>query len=266
MFISPSEITAKTYGIFRLSGRLIALIKEDQIHHIGYRNLNFPPLVPGTFVRRDNRFRATVIVNGQSNWAHVPNSGRLEELFTPDRSIWLSPAGDPARKTAYDLRLVDFDGTLVSVDARLPNYLLAESFAAGALPDLAYPEIRPEASYGDSRLDFRLSGPQGICWLETKSVTLVTDGLAQFPDAPTDRGRKHLMELIRIKELGHRAVVVFIIQRSDAIQFTPHRQADPLFASALEQAAAAGVEIRAFTCNVSLQSIAIAKEISLAFI
>jgi sugar fermentation stimulation protein A len=223
--------------------------------------LNFPPLIPGLFVRRDNRFRATVTVAGQEAWAHVPNSGRLGELFTPGRQVWLSPAGDPARKTAYDLRLVDYQGTLVSVDARLPNKLLAEALATRALPDLDYPEIRPETAHGESRLDFRLSGPQGICWLETKSVTLVTDGLAQFPDAPTARGRKHLQELVKLRQLGHRATVVFVVQRPDADRFAPHRQADPLFAAALQQAAAAGVEIRAFNCRVSLTSITLAAEI-----
>lgn len=223
--------------------------------------MNFPPLVPGLFVRRDNRFRATVSVAGREAWAHVPNSGRLGELFTPGRPIWLSPAAHPARKTAYDLRLVDYQGTLVSVDARLPNHLLAEALAAGGLTDLAYPEIKSEATHGESRLDFRLSGPQGVCWLETKSVTLVADGLAQFPDAPTARGRKHLHELVKIKELGHRAVVVFVVQRPDANRFAPHRQADPLFASALQEAAAAGVEIQAFNCRVSRQSISLAAKI-----
>jgi sugar fermentation stimulation protein A len=223
--------------------------------------LNFPPLIPGRFVRRDNRFRATVAIAGREAWAHVPNSGRLGELFTPGRPVWLSPAGDPARKTAYDLRLVDYQGTLVSVDARLPNHLLAEALAAGALPDLDYPEIRPEVVYGDSRLDFRLTGPRGICWLETKSVTLVTEGLAQFPDAPTARGRKHLHELINIRHSGRRAVVIFVVQRPDATRFAPHRRADPLFAAALQEAAAAGVEIRAFNCHVSLESIALAAEI-----
>jgi len=223
--------------------------------------LNFPPLVPGTFVKRDNRFRATVTVAGENFWAHVPNSGRLEELFIPGRKIWLSPAADPARKTAYDLRLVDYDGTLVSVDARLPNHLLAESLATGDVIDLDYPDIRREVSFGDSRLDFRLSGPQGVCWLETKSVTLVTEGLAQFPDAPTTRGRRHLEELIKARNQGTRAMVVFVVQRPDAIRFTPHRQADPLFATALREAAAAGVEIRALSCNVSHQTITIATEI-----
>jgi sugar fermentation stimulation protein A len=223
--------------------------------------LNFPPLISGLFVKRDNRFRATVTVAGQQAWAHVPNSGRLRELFTPGQKVWLSPAGDPARKTAFDLKLVEYAGTLVSVDARLPNHLLAESLADGAITGLDYPEVKREVSYGDSRLDFRLSGPQGHCWLEAKSVTLVTDGLAKFPDAPTARGRRHVEELIKARNTGDRAVVVFIIQRSDALRFTPHRQADPLLALALERAAAAGVEIRAFTCAVSLQSIAITTEI-----
>jgi sugar fermentation stimulation protein A len=199
--------------------------------------LHFPPLIPGRFIQRDNRFRATVTVAGQEAWAHVPNSGRLGELFTPGRRVWLSPAGNPARKTTYDLRLVDYQGTLVSVDARLPNHLLAESLAAGAVPDLDYPDIKPEARHGESRLDFRLAGPRGICWLEAKSVTLVTDGLARFPDAPTARGRKHLQELIKIRQSGHRAVVIFIIQRPDALRFTPHREADPLFAMTLKEAA-----------------------------
>jgi sugar fermentation stimulation protein A len=224
--------------------------------------LDLPPLVSGRFVRRDNRFRATVSVAGREVWAHVPNSGRLGELFRPGRLLWLSPAGDPARKTAYDLRLVDYQGTLVSIDARLPNHLLAEAIAAGALPDLDYPDIRPEVTHGDSRLDFRLSGPRGVCWLETKSVTLVEDGLAQFPDAPTARGRKHLQELVQLRALGQRAVIAFIIQRPDAVRFAPHFQADPLFATALQEAAAAGVEIRAFTCRVSRRAISLASEIT----
>ncbi len=223
--------------------------------------MDFPPLLPGRFVKRDNRFRATVTVAGREAWAHVANSGRLGELFTPGRPVWLSPAADPARKTAYDLRLVDFAGTLVSVDARLPNYLLAEALSARRLPGLAYPDIRREVALGDSRLDFRLSGPAEVCWLETKSVTLVTEGLAEFPDAPTARGRRHLEELIQARAMGDRAVVVFVVQRSDAHRLTPHRQADPHFASGLELAAAAGVEIRAFTCHVALETITIAVEI-----
>jgi sugar fermentation stimulation protein A len=228
--------------------------------------LILPPLVKGCFVRRDNRFRATVTVAGRQAWAHVPNSGRLRELFTPGQSIWLSPAGDPGRKTAYDLRVVKYSGTLVSVDARLPNPLLAEALTDERLPGFTYPEIRREVTLGDSRLDFRLSGPEGVCWIETKSVTLVTDGLAQFPDAPTARGRKHLSELMKARASGDRAAVVFVVQRADAHRFSPHGQTDPLFATRLHHAAAAGVEIYAFTCNVSLESISLAAEIPIALL
>ncbi|UCG26389.1 MAG: DNA/RNA nuclease SfsA [Chloroflexota bacterium] len=224
-------------------------------------DLNLPPLVQGSFVKRDNRFRATVTVAGRQAWAHVPNSGRLGELLTPGRPVWLAPAGDPERKTAYDLKLVEFAGVLVSVDARLPNPLLAEALAGERLQAFDYPEIRREVALGASRLDFRLSGPDGACWVETKSVTLVTDGLAQFPDAPTERGRKHLSELMKARASGDRAAVVFVVQRADAVKFTPYSQADPLFAAALQDAAAAGVEIYAFTCRVSLESIFLAAEI-----
>lgn len=223
--------------------------------------MEFSDLVPGRFVRRDNRFRATVTVAGKKAWAHVPNSGRLGELFTPGRLVWLSPAGTPGRKTAFDLKLVDFHSVLVSVDARLPNPLFAEALSSGRLPDYPFPAVQREVRYGSSRLDFRLSGPDTTCWLETKSVTLVEDGIARFPDAPTSRGRRHLMELIEARESGDRAAVVFVIQRPDAEGFSPHESADPAFAETLRQAAAAGVEIRAYRCDVSRQAINIAGEI-----
>ena len=231
--------------------------------------MKFPDLVPGRFVRRDNRFRATVNINNQDHWAHVPNSGRLTELFTPDRPVWLAPAADPNRKTAYDLKLVEYNSVLVSVDARLPNPLFAEALAEArsrngryaTLPEFAYPAVKREVTYGHSRLDFRLSGPDGVCWVETKSVTLVEDGLALFPDAPTERGRKHLQTLIDIRQSGKRAAVVFVVQRPDVRRFAPHQKADPAFAAALQDAARAGVEVRAYICQVSLEEIAIAKEI-----
>ena len=223
--------------------------------------MRFPELVPGRFIHRDNRFRATVEVQGCEAWAHVPNSGRLQELFTPGRPIWLAPAAAPHRKTGYDLKLVEYASVLVSVDARLPNPLFAEALAEGRLDGFHYPTAKREVSYGDSRLDFRLSGPDGVCWTETKSVTLVEDGLAMFPDAPTIRGRKHLHALIRARRSGDKAAVVFVIQRPDANRFQPHRESDPDFAGVLRQAAEAGVLIKAYTCRVSRQEIRIAAEI-----
>jgi sugar fermentation stimulation protein A len=195
----------------------------------------------------------------------------LTELFTPDRPVWLAPAANPNRKTAYDLKLVEYKSVLVSVDARLPNPLFAEALAAdrsrsgrhATLPEFAYPTVKREVTYGHSRLDFRLSGPDGVCWVETKSVTLVEDGLALFPDAPTERGRKHLQTLIDIRQSGERAAVVFVVQRPDARRFAPHREADPAFAAALQDAVRAGVEVRAYICQVSLEEITIAKEIQM---
>jgi len=224
--------------------------------------MNHPhPLIPAAFVRRDNRFRATVRVDGREAWAHVPNSGRLHDLFIPGRPIWLHPAANPARKTPYDLKLVQTPEALVSIDARLPNSLFAEAVAAGRLPEFACDEIRPEVRFGDSRLDFRMTGPEGVCWVETKSVTLVEAGVARFPDAPTARGSRHLRELMAIAARGQRAAVVFIVQREDATAFAPAAAVDPIFAQTLAQARAAGVEVRAYACRVTMASITLAQSI-----
>ncbi|HHB90453.1 MAG TPA: DNA/RNA nuclease SfsA [Anaerolineae bacterium] len=213
------------------------------------------PLIPARFLRRDNRFRATVEVNGREAWAHVPNSGRLDDLFVPGRPIFLHPVDNPNRKTPYDLKLVQLPEALVSIDARLPNPIFAEAVAAGKLPEFPCHGIQPEVRYGDSRLDFRLEGPEGVCWVETKSVTLVEAGVAYFPDVPTARGSRHLRELLDILERGERAAVVFIIQRGDAVAFAPAAAVDPLFAQTLAQVAAAGVEVRAYVCRVDLEEI-----------
>jgi sugar fermentation stimulation protein A len=127
--------------------------------------------------------------------------------------------------------------------------------AAGRLPEFACNGIRPEVRYGDSRLDFRLTGPEGVCWVETKSVTLVTDGVAYFPDVPTARGSRHLRELLAIVGDGERAAVVFIVQREDAVSFAPAAAVDPLFAETLRQVAEAGVEVRAYVCRVDMTEI-----------
>jgi sugar fermentation stimulation protein A len=211
-------------------------------------------LIPATFVKRDNRFRVTVRVKGHPVWAHLPNSGRLRELLVPGRRVLLAAAQAPRRLTPYDLLMVDLGGTLVSIDARLPSRLLYESLRVGQLEEFAgYAEVRREVTYGQSRLDLVLEGgPDGErCFIEAKSVTLVEDGVALFPDAPTQRGRRHLGELARARAEGHRAAVVFVVQRDDAIRFSPHDEADPAFGQALREAAEAGVEVYAYKCRVS---------------
>jgi sugar fermentation stimulation protein A len=215
-------------------------------------------LIPATFVKRDNRFRATVRVEGHPLWAHLPNSGRLRELLVPGRRVLLKTAQAPGRRTAYDLLMVDLDRTLVCVDARLPSRLLYESVRAGRLAEFAgYAEVRREVTYGQSRLDLVLEGGPdgGRCFIEAKSVTLVENGVALFPDAPTQRGRRHLGELARARAEGHRAAVVFVVQRDDAVRFSPHDEADPAFGQALREAAQAGVEVYAYQCKVSEEEV-----------
>lgn len=222
--------------------------------------VRFAPLVPGAFVRRDNRFRVQVQTGGRTVAAHLPNSGRLGELLVPGRRVWLAPADmrrNPRRRTAYDLALVEFAGRLVSVDARLPGRLVDEALRHGQLVGLeGYASVRREVRLGKSRLDFRLdAGPgKAPCWVEVKSVTLVVAGTARFPDAPTPRGQRHVGELMRAAERGERAAVVFVVQRDDAQQFAPHDEADPAFGQALREAAQAGVEVYAWRCRVSREA------------
>jgi len=217
-------------------------------------------LVPGVFCKRDNRFRATVEVDGIETWAHVPNSGRLGELFLPERPVWLVPAARPGRITDYDLVLVAHERTLVSVDARLPNTLLTEAIANDSLFG-DYQTIEREITHGHSRLDLRLTGMNGPLWIETKSVTLVEGDTALFPDAPTSRGRRHLDELASIATAGDKTAIVFVVQRADAEQLRPYHENDEAFAISLSNAHRAGVEVRAYTCQVTLDGICIARPI-----
>ena len=213
-------------------------------------------LVAARFLHRLNRFAALVDLGGRETLVHVANSGRMRELLVVGNVCWLRPAAGEHRKTAYDLALVDIGHTLVSADARLPNHLVHRAFREGRLAQFAdYDECHPEVTYGDSRLDLALRGPDGACFVETKSVTLVEEGVALFPDAPTTRGRKHVFSLMNAAAEGYRAAVVFVIQRDDAKSFRPHDSADPELGQALRQAVEAGVEAHAYICTVSLDEV-----------
>ncbi len=220
------------------------------------------PLLPATFVRRDNRFRATVLLDGREVAAHVPNSGRLHELFVPGRPVLVRPVDKPHRKTHYDLLMVRVDGQLVSLDSRLPAPLFAEAVRQGRLKEFTgYEEVREEVPLGRSRIDVLLEGNAGRCWVEAKSVTLVKAGVAYFPDAVTARGKRHVEELARALTAGDRAALVFIVQRADAHRFTPHDASDPDFGRALREAARQGVEVYAYRCRVTPEYIEIAERI-----
>ena len=210
------------------------------------------PLVEGRFLSRDNRFKVTVEVDGRPVWAHLANSGRLGELLVPGcRAVMLARTGSQ-RKTAYDLSAVNVDGIWVSVDARLPNDLVAEALVEGNMgPFTGYPNMRREVVFGDSRLDFLLEADDRRPFLvEVKSATLVVDGWACFPDAVTLRGRRHLVELASAIKKGYRTAVVFVVQRKDARGLRPHDESDPSFGQTLRAVAREGVEVYAYACRI----------------
>jgi sugar fermentation stimulation protein A len=214
------------------------------------------------FIEKPNRFVAAVEADGEMVYAHVPTSSRMRELLVPGAEVLLVGRPGAGRITQHDLIMVRTETELVSVDSRVPNRLLAALLRAEGLPEFAgWPLVRPEVTLGDSRLDFLLSDGARRCWIEAKSVTLVEDGVALFPDAPTSRGARHLGELARAREAGDRAAAVFIVQRGDADRFTPNRALDPDFARALEDAARRGVEIYAYRCRVEPERIEIERRI-----
>lgn len=226
-------------------------------------DIKFPPFLKGKLIARLNRFTALVEADGKPALAHVPNSGRMEELLVPGTIVLLHKVADnPRRKTAYDLLLVEKEGNLISVDSRLPNDLVEAALQKNILKPLQNANlVKREAAWGGSRFDFYLEDDRGGIWLETKSVNLVEDNIARFPDAATKRGARHLAELIKLKKQGLRSVVLFLVLRNDAFCFAPHWERDPDFSRALLECMREGVEVHAFLCNVQEKGISLGQEI-----
>jgi sugar fermentation stimulation protein A len=215
--------------------------------------LDLGTLVEGRFLSRTNRFRVEVRVGNKETSAHLANPGRLEELLVPNRTVWLRHANRSHRTTDYDLTLIEHGEILVSLNSHLPNALLSKALRSGNLPWVDRDAVvRSEVQFGKSRLDFHLAGQDsGEWWIEAKSVTLVEGHLAKFPDAPTQRGQRHLRELISVVRQGAQALAIFVVQRNDAEGFAPNDRTDPDFGDALRAAAEAGVQIRAIRCKVT---------------
>jgi sugar fermentation stimulation protein A len=226
------------------------------------------PLVRGRLVRRYKRFLADVMIEGDETETvvHVPNPGAMLGLNSPGLTVWLSKSPSPARKLAYTLELVEADGGLVGINTMHPNRLVAEALAAGVVPELAgYASVRAEVKYGQaSRVDFLLTDPdRASCWLEIKNVHLRrTCALAEFPDCVAARSARHLRELEAMVAAGDRAVVLFVVQRTDCDTFSACRDLDPKFADSLEQAADAGVEVLVYSCAMGRDAISLGRPIA----
>ena len=223
--------------------------------------MRFGPLQQATFKARPNRFLGLAELKGEEVECFVPNPGRLGELLLPDARVYLKPAEGEARKTHFDLALVENSGGLVSVDSRVPNAVVGEALDAGLLPEFSgYRVERREPRFGDSRLDFQLTDGRHSALVEVKSCTLVVDGVALFPDAPTRRGTRHLRRLVDALGSG-RSAIIFLIQRGDTETLRPNRGTDPAFAEALKEAQLKGVEAYAYDSKVTLEGITINRRV-----
>lgn len=225
------------------------------------------PLTHARLIKRYKRFLADVTLDdGTETTAHVANSGAMTGLNAPGIDVWLSHSDKPGRKLAWSWELAHVDGGLVGINTSHPNAIAAEAIGAGLIPELAgYASLRREVAYGrNSRIDILLedeSRPR--CYVEIKNVHLKRGDAAAFPDAVTARGAKHLAELSDMVAEGHRAVMLFLVQRSDCRYFVPAADVDPVYAQALSRAAAAGVELLCYACRLSLEEITVADPLPL---
>jgi sugar fermentation stimulation protein A len=222
--------------------------------------MRFPsPLVRGTLIRRYKRFLADVTLEtGEVVCAHVANSGAMLGTADPGMEVWLSPAANPERKLKWNWEMVVVDGHLVGVNTMHPNGLVADAIQGGLIAELAgYTSLRREVKYGrNSRIDVLLEAPgRPTCFVEVKNVHLKRGEWAEFPDAVTARGTKHLGELTDMVAAGSRAVMVYLVQRGDCRGFRPAADIDPVYAAALIQAKRDGVEAICYTCRLNLDGI-----------
>ncbi len=212
--------------------------------------MEYQNVVAGRFLDRPNRFIAHVEIGGEAVTVHVKNTGRCRELLVPGATVYLTPGTNPLRKTPFDLIAVEKGERLINMDAQAPNRIFAEWAAEGNfLPGMK--GLRPEYPWGESRLDFCAETDQGLCLVEVKGVTLEEGGHVRFPDAPTQRGVRHIHELQKAVQSGLDGVLFFVIQMKDVYDLSPNDATHPAFGQALREAAAAGVRILAYDCHVA---------------
>lgn len=212
--------------------------------------MHYENIVKGEFISRPNRFIANVLIDGEIHKCHVKNTGRCRELLVPGCEVWLEHSKSEKRKTEYSLITVNKSGKLINMDSQAPNKAVEEWLERGGLlPDIKL--LKREQKWGDSRFDFYFETENEKAYAEVKGVTLEENGVVMFPDAPTERGVKHVKELCRLKEKGFSAYLIFVIQMKDVKYFTPNIKTHKEFADALIEAEKAGVKIVAVDCFVS---------------
>ena len=216
--------------------------------------MRYENIKEGRFLERPNRFIAKIEIDGSPQICHVKNTGRCRELLTPGAKVLVQECDSPQRKTKYDLISVWKGERLINMDSDAPNQVFGEWLrACGLFPDAR--EIKAEKSHGDSRFDFYAAGPSFQAFIEVKGVTLEENGVVRFPDAPTERGLKHLHSLMRCVEEGFQAYAAFVIQMQGVRYFEANWQTHPAFGEALRKAAAGGVQVLAWDCRVTEDSL-----------
>ena len=211
--------------------------------------MRYENMTPGIFRARPNRFIAHIEIDGAVEICHVKNTGRCRELLVPGCTVWCQRSDNPNRKTKFDLIAVQKGDRLINMDSQAPNKAAGEWLASGGLGEIS--ELRPEVKHGDSRYDFSFIKDGKRCFLEVKGCTLEEDGVCAFPDAPTERGAKHIRGLTEAAQAGYGAYILFVIQMSDVKYIRPHDETDPEFGRALREAAQNGVHILAMDCAIT---------------
>lgn len=220
--------------------------------------MKYTNIQSAVFISRPNRFIAMVEIDGTIETVHVKNTGRCRELLIPGVKVMLEKSDNPTRKTLYDLVMVHKEGLgWINIDSQMPNYLVREWLVEQPeiFKDITF--IRQEYTYGNSRMDFYMEGADKKVLMEVKGVTLERDGIGYFPDAPTERGVKHIRELIKAKEAGYEAYIAFVIQMNGITEVRPNIETHPEFGEALNEAKKAGVRVLFLGCQISMDEIKI---------
>ena len=224
------------------------------------------PIKQAIFKNRPNRFQAYIMIDGKEIMVHVPNTGRCKEILVPNCTVILRKEDNAIRKTPYDLIAAYKDNILINIDSQIPNKVVYEALRNKKIEKLlGFNIISREKTFGNSRFDFKLEDEEGnIYFLEVKGVTLENNGETLFPDAPTERGKKHILELVEVKKASMGAGILFLIQTEDVFKFSPNYETDPKFGEALKLAKEHGVDIFAYNCKVTEEEIELKNPIKIS--